>query len=36
MHWVKQGLIVEPGGQADWVGTHAALPVVSPAGHRHR
>ena len=28
MAWIKQGLIVEPRGQAAWVGTHAALPVV--------
>lgn len=28
MAWVKRGLIIEPRGQAPWVGTHAALPVV--------
>lgn len=28
MAWVKRGRIIEPRGQAAWVGTHAALPVV--------
>ena len=28
MPWVKQGLVIEPCGQAPWVGTHAALPVI--------
>lgn len=28
MPWVKRGCIIEPKGQAPWVGTHAALPVV--------
>jgi hypothetical protein len=34
--WVKQGLMVEPGGQAPWIGTHAALPVTQPIDNRHR
>ena len=36
MRWVKQGLIVSPNAQAPWVGTHAALPVVSPLNGRQR
>ncbi len=28
MPWVKQGLVIEPCGQAPWIGTHAALPVI--------
>lgn len=28
MAWVKRGLVIVPGGQAPWVGSHAALPVV--------
>jgi hypothetical protein len=31
MPWVKHGLVIEPRGQAAWVGTHAALPVVHAA-----
>ncbi len=31
MPWVKRGCIIEPKGQAPWVGTHAALPVVLEA-----
>ena len=34
--WVKRGLLVEPAGQAPWIGTHAALPVVVPEGAAHR
>ncbi|HUU35455.1 MAG TPA: hypothetical protein VMW48_15425 [Vicinamibacterales bacterium] len=34
--WVKHGLVIEPRGQAPWVGSHAALPVVldAPDGQR--
>lgn len=28
MAWVKRGLVIEPRGQAPWIGSHAALPVV--------
>ena len=28
MQWIKQGRILEPTGQAPWLRTHAALPVV--------
>ncbi len=28
MPWVKQGLVIEPRGQAPWIGSHAALPVI--------
>jgi len=28
MRWAKQGRILDPHGQAAWVGTHAALPVI--------
>jgi hypothetical protein len=36
MVWTKRGRIIEPAGQAAWIGTHAALPVVQavPAGQR--
>ena len=36
MAWVKRGLIIEPRGQAAWVGTHAALPVVLECGDADR
>ena len=36
MRWAKLGLIVEPRGQADWIGTHAALPILHAAGERDR
>jgi hypothetical protein len=36
MRWVKHGLIIEPKGQAGWIGTHAALPVVHMAGANDR
>jgi len=36
MSWVKQGRILEPRGQAPWIGTHAALPVVVDEGARQR
>jgi hypothetical protein len=36
MKWAKQGLIFEPARQADWIGTHAALPVLLPLGRHHR
>ena len=32
MPWVKHGLIIEPKGQAGWIGTHAALPVLHVTG----
>jgi hypothetical protein len=32
MPWVKRGLVIVPGGQAPWVGSHAALPVVQALG----
>jgi hypothetical protein len=34
--WVKRGRIFEPAGQAPWIGTHAALPVVEPIDRGHR
>jgi hypothetical protein len=34
--WIKRGLILEPAGQAAWIGTHAALPVLQAVGERHR
>lgn len=36
MPWLKHGLLIEPQGQAPWIGTHAALPVVLPAGDHQR
>jgi hypothetical protein len=36
LRWVKQGLLFAPCGQAAWIGTHAALPVVHPLGDRQR
>ncbi len=37
MSWAKDGVILAPAGQAPWVHTHAALPVVVTAGGgRHR
>jgi hypothetical protein len=36
MPWAKLGLIVEPRGQADWIRTHAALPILHAAGERDR
>jgi hypothetical protein len=36
MRWMKHGLIVKPNGQAGWIGTHAALPVVRSMGTGHR
>ena len=36
MEWIKQGLVFAPEGQAAWIGTHAALPVVRPLGDRQR
>jgi hypothetical protein len=36
VEWVKRGRIFEPAGQARWVGTHAALPVMQPIGEHHR
>lgn len=29
MAWVKRGRLIEPRGQASWIGTHAALPAVA-------
>ena len=34
--WLKHGLLLEPRGQAPWVGTHAALPVVLETGGGER
>jgi hypothetical protein len=34
--WTKRGRIFEPAGQASWIGTHAALPVVEPTDHGYR
>lgn len=31
VQWVKQGLVLEPAGQAPWIGTHAALPSLDSA-----
>jgi hypothetical protein len=36
MEWVKHGLILEPKGQAPWIGTHAALPIVQALAGRER
>ena len=36
MRWTKQGRIFEPAGQARWIGTHAALPVVDPLADGYR
>jgi hypothetical protein len=36
VRWTKRGRIFEPAGQASWIGTHAALPVVDPAGNGYR
>ena len=35
-NWIKRGRIFEPSGQAPWIGTHAALPVVEPTDRGHR
>jgi len=36
MGWTNRVRIIEPSGQAGWIGTHAALPIVQavPDGHR--
>jgi hypothetical protein len=34
--WTKRGRIFEPAGQARWIGTHAALPIVDPVGDGYR
>ena len=36
MRWEKRGRIFEPAGQAQWIGTHAALPAVDPVENPHR
>jgi hypothetical protein len=36
VRWKKHGRILEPAGQAPWVGTHAALPVVESLGDEYR
>jgi hypothetical protein len=36
VRWIKQGLLFAPGGQAAWIGTHAALPVVQAVADRQR
>lgn len=30
MAWVRRGRVIVPDGQASWIGSHAALPVVLP------
>jgi hypothetical protein len=32
MQWVKRGLVFEPERHSEWVGTHAALPVLHRSG----
>jgi len=36
VRWTKLGRIFEPSGQAQWIGTHAALPIVDPVEHGYR
>jgi hypothetical protein len=36
VRWIKRGRIFEPAGQASWIGTHAALPVVDATDDRCR
>jgi hypothetical protein len=36
MTWTKHGRIFEPAGQAPWIGTHAALPVLQRLDDRER
>lgn len=36
MNWNRRGRIFEPAGQAPWIGTHAALPIVEPIDRGHR
>ena len=36
MRWRERQRIFEPAGQAAWIGTHAALPVVQALTNRHR
>ena len=36
MKWIKRGRLFEPAGQASWIGTHAALPVVDATDDRCR
>jgi hypothetical protein len=36
MVWVKRGLIIVPGQQAPWIGTHAALPCLRRLDDRDR
>jgi hypothetical protein len=36
MRWRERQRIFEPAGQAPWIGTHAALPVVQALADRHR
>ena len=36
MRWTKLGRIFEPGGQAPWIVTHSALPIVDPIDHGYR
>lgn len=36
MAWVKKGLVIEPRGQAPWMVSHAALPVVHEASGETR
>jgi hypothetical protein len=36
VRWTKRGRIFEPAGQAPWIVTHAALPVVDPVEDGYR
>jgi hypothetical protein len=36
MRWRERQRIFEPAGQAAWIGTHAALPVIQALEDRHR
>jgi hypothetical protein len=36
MEWVDRERFFEPAGQAPWIGTHAALPVIQPLVERQR
>lgn len=36
MRWAKRGRILEPRGQAPWIGTHLALPVIHEAEGGYR
>jgi hypothetical protein len=36
LNWIKRGRVFEPAGQASWIGTHAALPVVDATDRGYR